>query len=938
MIAASVALMVTLVSSVFSAGPFFIQSAWALPYVSSVSVSPSSTEKVKGETATYTVTVSRASGAGSGTINLSFQSSSIPSSAAHFEDSGGSTVTSVNFGNGGGNSKSLNLKIDTSSLSVEQHTFTVKGTKSNAASDSATSSSTTLTVTKPPNQLPTADAGSDQTVKEGDSVSLDGSGSSDPDGTIASYSWTQTAGESVTLDGGDTATPSFTAPNVGAAGDTLTFELTITDSDGGTDTDSVDIAVNNANQNPVADAGSDQTVNEGDNVALDGAGSSDPDGTIASYSWSQTAGESVTLDDPNNASPSFTAPDIDSAGDTLTFELTVTDNDGAADTDSVDVVVNNVVTNEAPTADAGADQTVNEGDTVSLDGSGSSDPDGDTLTYSWTQTAGVSVTLDDASSANPSFTAPDVGPDGETLTFELTVDDGNGHTDANSVDIKVNNVVTNEPPTADAGADSAADEGKAGVQLDGTASSDSDGTIDTYLWEQTDGPSVTLNDANTAVATFDAPLVTANSDLTFKLTVTDNDGATDDDTVVITINNVNQPPVASLAADPTSIEEGSTSALDASGSTDDSGITEYTFEQVGGTAGTITVDSSDPSKATFEAPSIGADETATIKVTVKDGEGATDSATAEIEVTNAAPHATTLTLNTITSVPWGKDVTVTGKLTDNDASGAGVGGATITFDGTGADNLPDVITDADGTFTAKGASSATIAKGWQVQAHYSGDSEFAGSDSIVQTYATTKHSVGMSITAAKATVPWGQPNSFTVTLTDTATGLPIQGKTVSFDGTGAISVPNAVTGSDGKAIGTGTSPNSVATGWTYQAHFAGDAQYNKKDSAIKTYSTSKHSTSLTLNLYPTTVAGGALYKVSGVLKDIVTGQAIGSKTISFTADSPITIADQTTDATGTYITKPNAPTTAGTYNIQSHFAGDDLYSAKNSPVKTLTVS
>src|ERR687890_2626598 len=157
----SIALMAILVSSALSVGPFLVQSAWALPYVSSVSVSPSSTEKTKGETATYTVTVSRASGQGSGDINLSFQSSSIPSSAATFSS------TKVNFGNGGSNSKSVDLTIDTNDLSLQEHRFTVKGTKSNAASDSATSGSTKLTVVKPPNQKPTANAGSDQTVNEG---------------------------------------------------------------------------------------------------------------------------------------------------------------------------------------------------------------------------------------------------------------------------------------------------------------------------------------------------------------------------------------------------------------------------------------------------------------------------------------------------------------------------------------------------------------------------------------------------------------------------------------------------------------------------------------------------------------------------------------------------------------------------------------------------
>jgi hypothetical protein len=423
---------------------------------------------------------------------------------------------------------------------------------------------------------------------------------------------------------------------------------------------------------------------------------------------------------------------------------------------------------------------------------------------------------------------------------------------------------------------------------------------------------------------------------------------------------------------------------------------------------------------------------------VKDAGDLTDSATVDIAVKNVI-HATTLTLNTITNAPWGNPVTVTGKLTDNSASGAGIGGATIAFDGTGADNLPDVVTNADGTFTATGASPATVATGWKVQAHFASNTEYSGSNSIVQSYSTTKHSVGSSITAktsvawgqpntftvtlkdtatqlplqgvtvsfdgtgatsvpsvvtdsagkaigtgnspnsvatgwtyqahfagnslynkkdtgigtystvkhsvsasvtaAKPSVPWGQPNTFNATLIDTATGLPLQGVTVSFDGTGAISIPNAVTGTNGKAAGTGNSPNSVATGWTYQAHFAGDDLYNKADSAIKTYSTTKHSVSLTLNLTPTSVTHGALYKVSGVLKDnSAAGAPISSTTITFTADSPITIADQTTDATGTYTIKPIAPSTPGTYNIQSHFATDNLYSAKDSPIKTLTVS
>src|SRR5439155_26399927 len=105
---------------------------------------------------------------------------------------------------------------------------------------------------------------------------------------------------------------------------------------------------------------------------------------------------------------------------TLTILLQLCNTSNACDTDTV---VINVVgpANQAPTANAGPDQNVASGAAVSLDGTGSSDPDpGDTLTYAWTQTAGTPVTLSGANTASPSFTAP-TGP--ATLTFQLQVCD-----------------------------------------------------------------------------------------------------------------------------------------------------------------------------------------------------------------------------------------------------------------------------------------------------------------------------------------------------------------------------------------------------------------------------------------------------------------------------------------------------------------------------------
>ena len=126
--------------------------------------------------------------------------------------------------------------------------------------------------------------------------------------------------------------------------------------------------------------------------------------------------------------------------------------------------------------------------------------------------------------------------------------------------------------------------------------------------------------------------------------------------------------------------------------------------------------------------------------------------------------------------------------------------------------------------------------------------------------------------------------------------------------------------------------------------FAGDSLYNKKDSAIKTYSTTKHTTTLSLLNYPDTsttpIKPGAIYKVYGTLNDYDAKQPLGSKTISFTATDPIIIPDATTGSTdGKYsVTGLKAPNTGGgSYSIQSHFAGDEKYNAKDSTIKTLNV-
>lgn len=175
------------------------------------------------------------------------------------------------------------------------------------------------------------------------------------------------------------------------------------------------------NSAPVANAGSDQTVTTGTQVTLTGAASTDSDGTIASHGWTQTSGPSVTLAG-SGVARTFTP----SSPGTYVFTLTVTDDDAATSTDSVSITVN-VPNNVAPTANAGSDQSVVAGNTVTLTGSGS-DSDGTIVSYAWTQASGPTVTLS-GSGASRTFTPAVPG----SYVFSLLVTDDDGSTGSDSV-------------------------------------------------------------------------------------------------------------------------------------------------------------------------------------------------------------------------------------------------------------------------------------------------------------------------------------------------------------------------------------------------------------------------------------------------------------------------------------------------------------------------
>jgi hypothetical protein len=288
---------------------------------------------------------------------------------------------------------------------------------------------------------PVADAGPDQTVDEGVTVTLNGANSDDGDDGIKSFFWEQVGtADPVTLTEPTAEQPSFTAPDVGPDGAALTFRLTVTDNSDATSSDTCIVNVSWVNIAPVADAGADQTVAESTPVTLDGSASSGVDDAIDTYLWEQidTTGVTAVLSDPTVPNPEFTLNDVGADGASVTFQLTVTDQGGLQATDTCVINVTSGNSNLAPVADAGADQNVSTGVDVTLDASGSSDPDGDAITYTWKQIAGTPVTLSSPNAMQPAFTAPAITAGAaENLTFELTVTDAGQLQATDTCDVQV---------------------------------------------------------------------------------------------------------------------------------------------------------------------------------------------------------------------------------------------------------------------------------------------------------------------------------------------------------------------------------------------------------------------------------------------------------------------------------------------------------------------
>ncbi len=276
------------------------------------------------------------------------------------------------------------------------------------------------TATETANVAPVANAGPNQSVIAGSTViTLDGSLSTDANGDSIQFAWTLTGkpqGSSAALSDPTSAKPTF----VGDLAGSYVASLVVNDGALNSNAASVTVTAATANATPIANAGSSQNVLTGTTVTLDGSASSDANNDPLTYSWTLTnkpAGSAAALAGATLAKPTFTA---DVAGN---YVAALTVNDGQVDSASSTVTLTAAVANAAPIANAGAAQSVVAGSSVTLIGSGSSDANGDALSYSWTLSSkpiGSAASLSGATTSSPTFTADAAG----TYVATLIVNDG----------------------------------------------------------------------------------------------------------------------------------------------------------------------------------------------------------------------------------------------------------------------------------------------------------------------------------------------------------------------------------------------------------------------------------------------------------------------------------------------------------------------------------
>jgi len=524
---------------------------------------------------TAAIGTSGASGNAPFTVNFSGSGSSDPDG----------TIQSYawNFGNG---QTATGQDASTVYNSAGSYTATLTVTDDKGATGT---SSQVITVAPKPNVPPTAVANVVSVVGTVPlTVNLSAAASSDSDGTIASYAWD--------FGNGQTATGVSTQVTYPTEG-TYTVTLTVTDNQGGTGVQTLEIGVStDPNIAPTAALTASETSGVAPlTVSFDGSGSSDIDGTIVGYSWNFGNGQSGSGLTP---SATYAIPG------SYPVVLTVTDNKGATSTATTTIVVAKPL-NQSPVAALTATPTTGNAPLlVQLSSAGSTDADGAISSYSWN--FGNSTT-GSGPSASVVYTTPG------TYTVTLTVTDNDGATNAKSTTVTV--AAANVAPTAVIQAAPTAGSAPMVVSVNGANSSDPDGSIVNYAWDFGNGQTATGATAQTTYTT--------TGTFVLKLTVTDNKGATKTAQTSIVVSGSNQKPIPALLALPTSGTAPLLVSVSAAGSIDpDGSIVSFNWDFGNGqTAAGL------QSQVTYTTPG-----TYVITLTVKDNKNATSTLTETIVV------------------------------------------------------------------------------------------------------------------------------------------------------------------------------------------------------------------------------------------------------------------------------------------------------------------
>ncbi len=441
------------------------------------------------------------------------------------------------------------------------------------------------------NRLISIDAGPIQTVREGQSVTMDVTGETS-NGQPIRYSWAQLIGSPVSLSKYVGDEVQFIAPEIGdVSSELLSFQVTGYSEGNGWASDIAMVKVLPFDGPPIADAGPDQTVGQNVFVKLIGSGT-DPEDSKLKFQWSQKSGINVILYQRSLDEVYFVSPFIQNDSEDLVFELRVTDSDGNFDTDDATVTVSKQ--NHPPKANAGPDRRIISESKVTINGIGV-DPDGDEITYSWKQISGDSVFFD-GSNASISFTAPQVSSgDTKRVILQLTVTDTvGGQSDTDRLTLIV--VPENNKPTVDAGPDQIIDENTIGSVFCSAFDVENDPL--TYTWTSASSDLVMHDRANPGT-TFTAPSVVNSKQI--ELTCSVSDGVfTASDSLTVTVQNTLSLPIVANAGPDQIVNEGVKINLDGSNSFDpENQPLSYMWTQTSGES--VVIDSSSNVKISFKS-------------------------------------------------------------------------------------------------------------------------------------------------------------------------------------------------------------------------------------------------------------------------------------------------------------------------------------------------